>query len=215
MNDYPGIYCIYNVVTEKFYIGSSATVKDRLRGHKTALQGNYHHTKHLQSSWNKRGESSFVFKILRKCKIEECIPLEQYFLNAINPEYNTCEVAGSCLGIKRSDDTKMKLRLSKLGKKRSPEVVEQMRIRATGKTCSVESKLKMSESRIGKKKSEETRLRMCKQIIQIDRKTLETIKEFTSVQEAADYIKVNRGTIRNYLNEKVKHEYIWKFKIKK
>jgi len=104
-----GVYCIYNIVTHKFYIGSSITLKERMRRHYLDLKGNRHHIKYLQSSWNKRGEKDFIFRVLRTCPPEQCISLEQYFINAINPEYNCREIADKPLGTKRSLETKKKM----------------------------------------------------------------------------------------------------------
>ena len=59
-----GIYLIKNVVSGKFYVGSSGTLSERLRSHRRMLQGNRHDNRHLQHSWNKHGEDKFEFSVL-------------------------------------------------------------------------------------------------------------------------------------------------------
>jgi group I intron endonuclease len=64
-----GIYKIINVVTNDFYVGSSNKFAVRKREHWRQLRNNKHHNKHLQNSWNKYGESSFIFVIVENLPI--------------------------------------------------------------------------------------------------------------------------------------------------
>jgi len=60
-----GIYQIRNLNNGKRYIGSTLrNFKGRWKVHKSLLNNNKHSNKHLQLSWNKYGEKSFVFEIL-------------------------------------------------------------------------------------------------------------------------------------------------------
>lgn len=58
------IYKIINVKNGKFYVGSTTNLYERFRNHRKMLRGSRHHCKHLQASWNKYGEDSFVFVIV-------------------------------------------------------------------------------------------------------------------------------------------------------
>lgn len=82
-----GIYKIENIVTKKCYIGQSKDIYHRWTKHKTALRSNTHCNRHLQSSWNKYGENSFDFSILKLCKQEELDYFEKLFIK----KYNTIE----------------------------------------------------------------------------------------------------------------------------
>jgi len=50
-----------------------------------------------------------VFEILEECQPAQCIEQEQYWLDAIKPDYNICKIAGSTLGYQHSLDTKTKI----------------------------------------------------------------------------------------------------------
>jgi len=89
-----GVYQIVNRVNGKRYIGSSVNIKRRWQQHKNALRGGYHYNIYLQRSWNKYGKSSFVFQVIYYCDRDEIYDNEQFFLDAISPEYNILDVAG-------------------------------------------------------------------------------------------------------------------------
>ena len=60
-----GVYKIENLKNGKVYIGSSITnIFRRWSEHKKLLNGNRHHSKHLQSSYNIYGFENFKFEIL-------------------------------------------------------------------------------------------------------------------------------------------------------
>jgi hypothetical protein len=122
-----GVYTIYNVITHKFYIGSSINLRKRHNAHLKDLRNNRHHCNHLQNAWNKYGKESFIFKTIRTCPPDQCVSLEQYFINAVNPEYNVCKVAGSCLGRTVSIETRNKMSNSQKGKKASEETRRKLR----------------------------------------------------------------------------------------
>ena len=76
-----GIYMILNISNNKCYIGQSYDVKTRLRKHKEALKGNYHKNNHLQKSFNKYGEDSFIFSQILQCPISR---LDDYEISYIS-----------------------------------------------------------------------------------------------------------------------------------
>ena len=209
-----GVYAIYNKVTGKFYIGSSGTLKERLDGHRSKLRSGKHPIKYLQSSFNKRGEKDFLFKIIKRCPEDVMLEWEQYYINALDPEYNTCKIAGSTSGYKLSQEAKDKISKSKLGKPRPPEVLEKLRQANIGRKFSEERRREMSIVRKGKLKSTATKLNMSKKIVQLDKITGETVNEFSSIGDACKSYGVDRGTLRQYLYNRNKREteFIWKFK---
>lgn len=117
--DSSGIYQIKNVLNNKIYIGSSSNVKKRHDSHKRALISNKHKNSRLQNSWNKYGEAAFEFEILITCDPSMCIWYEQQFIDQWKPEYNLSPTAGSCLGVKNSDEVKRKRSKILIGNKRT------------------------------------------------------------------------------------------------
>jgi group I intron endonuclease len=61
--DRQGIYCIENITNGKLYIGSAVSFRKRWRCHRSDLNLNRHHSKHLQRSWN-NNPTALAFKIL-------------------------------------------------------------------------------------------------------------------------------------------------------
>lgn len=58
----------------------------------------------------KYGYSNFKVEILEFCNKDEVLAREQYYLDLLKPEYNILTVAGSSLGYKHSEETKVKLK---------------------------------------------------------------------------------------------------------
>jgi group I intron endonuclease len=163
-----GVYQIRNIVNNKRYIGSTICIHDRWREHQRALKENRHHSLPLQRAWNKHGENFFVFEILEivlqglLSKSEFKAPLlarEQYhkdLYKSYNRKfgYDICKIAGSCLGITRSKETRRKMGLAKIGNKNglgyrhSEEAKQKMRIVKMGVLRAKDVKQKISETMI-------------------------------------------------------------------
>lgn len=136
-----GIYKIHSIkFPKRIYIGSAKNFKNRKHGHITALRRGNHCNKKIQRHFNKYGEKDLVFTFILECKQSELLANEQYYIDTLNPWFNILKVAGSNLGKKLSEDTKMKI--SKANK---------------GRQCSEEERLRLSLMQKGKKASEETR----------------------------------------------------------
>ena len=89
---FAGVYMIKNSINGKSYIGSSISLYKRLSEHFEKLRKGIHKNPHLQSSYLKYGDV-FNFEILKICKPEEVFQTEQYYLDAIKPEYNINKMA--------------------------------------------------------------------------------------------------------------------------
>lgn len=87
-----GIYCIENITNHKTYIGSSKNIYQRLLKHFALLRHNKHQNAHLQSAWNKYGESSFRWFILELCDSAELTEKEQYCIDLFEAEYNITRI---------------------------------------------------------------------------------------------------------------------------
>lgn len=75
------IYKIENIINKKIYIGSTINFKQRKSDHLSRLRKNKHPNAYLQNSWNKYGEENFVIEILERCKIEDLLTREQYYID--------------------------------------------------------------------------------------------------------------------------------------
>ena len=155
------IYQIRNLINNKIYIGSAINFSKRCYNHRALLRKNKHHSKHLQSSWNKYGEENFVFEILEKIEDKnKLIEREQFYLDNSKSwddkiGYNMNKSANSRLGTKWTNEQKMKMKnygkpMYFKGKIHSLESKEKNRQAHLGKPHSEITKIKMSISRMGK-----------------------------------------------------------------
>ena len=85
-----GIYKIINIKNNKFYIGSTNNLKRRKKDHFSLLKKNKNHCKILQRAYNKYGEEAFTFEVLAYCPKEYLFKLEQWFVDTLKPQYNSC-----------------------------------------------------------------------------------------------------------------------------
>lgn len=106
------IYRIRNRINNHSYIGSTFQLKTRRNRHFYELKKESHHSIHLQNAYNKYGQENFIFEIMEELldtTVEDTLLREQYYFDTLNPEYNICKTAGSCIGVKRSNQTKEKI----------------------------------------------------------------------------------------------------------
>jgi hypothetical protein len=85
-----GIYRIKNIKNGKFYIGSTNNLIRRNKEHFSLLKRNKNHCKILQRAYNKYGEEAFTFEVLAYCPKEYLFKLEQWFVDTLKPQYNSC-----------------------------------------------------------------------------------------------------------------------------
>lgn len=131
------IYKIVNTVNGKCYIGSAVDFDRRVKKHKYDLKTGKHGNKHLQNSY-KKYRDCFTFTAL-ECDIDDefLLAKEQQYINSVKPDYNICiEVINTRRGVKASEDTKNKIRLSHIGLKASEETREKLRISHLGQKVS-------------------------------------------------------------------------------
>lgn len=205
----PGIYKIINLINNKIYIGSTKNLYYRwFYGHLKMMRKNKHANKHLQSSFNKYGESNFQFEIIEELINDRTILLEreQYYLDFFKSYdksigYNKDVLAKSSLGLKRSAESKLKMRLAKLGT-----------------TCSDEHKLNVSKAlknsawllnKFGKENP------FSIPVIQYDL-NMNFIKRWECAAEAKRELKFKNGHINSCCNglRKTANKFIWKYENK-
>ena len=159
-----GIYLIKNIINNKVYIGSAVNIDKRWKEHKTLLKEGKHHSCHLQSAWDLYGEQSFAFELIEEVSNpQDLLEHEQVYLDHYKSYegdrgYNICKVAGSPLGVKRSEETRKKL--SEANKNRSEETRKKINEANKRRIISEETRKKISEANKGKIVSEETRKKL-------------------------------------------------------
>jgi len=105
-----GIYCIFNNVNLKRYVGFSKDLKSRKNAHYSQLRKNKHNNHHLQAAYNIYKEESFTWEILEYCNIEVLPVREKYwisFYNSYISGYNKDE--GGSGDLYRSENTRKSL----------------------------------------------------------------------------------------------------------
>lgn len=78
------IYIIKNILSNKLYVGKTYCFEKRKNSHLSKLRRGNHFNKHLQHSYNKNGESIFVFEILEECDEAALDEREMYWISFYN-----------------------------------------------------------------------------------------------------------------------------------
>jgi group I intron endonuclease len=159
---FSGVYVIENLVNHKVYIGSAVNFEIRFALHRSQLLKGKHYNKHLQSAWNKYGVKNFVFWIIEIGDPKFLLRREQFYLEMFQGYkfgmYNISLIAGSSLGLKRSQETLRKCSKAQIGNKnalgikRSEETKQKLRDIKKGK--------KSGFAALGKQHSETTKRKM-------------------------------------------------------
>lgn len=155
-----GIYIIRNCVGPKYYIGSAVNLERRLKFHKWSLNRGSHSNPHLQRAWDKYDPVAFDFKVYFTCEKKDLIFHEQLTIDAFVTRYgresiyNICLTAGSTLGRKCSEETKIKIGLKSKGRwtgKHHTEATRKLMSKAQkGRIITPEARRKLSIFRKGK-----------------------------------------------------------------
>ena len=193
----PGIYFIYNIISNKYYIGSSLNVHKRILNHKNLLLRNKHHSYKLQASYNKYGKDVFIFKSLEQflfpenyskdIKIEYLECFEEYYIK----KYNSFKNGYNVSKIPRI-----------IGNTNTPESIKkgiETRIKKDGYFVSEEKKEKISlalkNSEYFKKQQKLAALKRRKKIYQYDLEG-NFIKEWDFINQASKELNIYPSSIR-------------------
>lgn len=107
-----GIYKIVHTPSGKYYIGSAINIVNRFVRHRADLRANRHHCIYLQRLWNKHSENDFIFgfveEVADKTLLIQCEQNHIDFAVASGLCLNVCLVAGNCIGVKQSIETRKK-----------------------------------------------------------------------------------------------------------
>lgn len=200
-----GIYQIRNTANGRVYVGQAVDLDKRWIKHLHHLRAGNHHCLPLQNSWNKHGEKTFEFSVLRVCEINkaELTRLEQSYMNELCSHiseggYNIAPAAGSNIGVKYSAESRAKMSAAQKGRIFSDEAKAKISASLTGKKASPETVEKRRAKPKGKVRTPE----QIKNIRQIARKRVETpeYKAFGKSQTLRDWAEeygINKAMLRN------------------
>jgi len=109
-----GIYRIRNVVSGRFYVGSSEDVYRRFEAHRRHLRKGAHKNIGLQASWNKHGEDVFRFEILVRPAQADLRAVERRMLVPLLSHPLCCNMHDETYvhprtGVPHSDETRAKI----------------------------------------------------------------------------------------------------------
>lgn len=228
-----GIYKIQ--INNHVYIGSTTGrygFSTRWSKHCSQLKNNTHHSIIMQNCFNKYKQANF--EIVAICDKQDCIKLEQYYIDTLNPDMNVCRVAKSCTGIKQSKQTIEKRVLKLIGQKRTLEHKLKMSESAKGRILTEQQKLNMSKARKDKPLTEEHKINIGKSLMgrKMSAEAIEAsaksrrkpilqytkdmifLKEWSSTTNASKELDIKITAINACLNNKSKTSggYIWKYK---
>jgi len=89
----PGVYMVKNLITGERYIGQSVIPYSRraihFSNHKETGTSRCPTNKLMQKAMKQYGLESFVFGIIEHCKPKQLLERERYYINLLNPEYNS------------------------------------------------------------------------------------------------------------------------------
>ena len=144
--------------------------------------------------------------ILDKVKNKKyLIQKEQYWIDKTKYAnkkygYNIASTAGSSLGLKMSDESKIKISKAKIGNKVW-----------LGKKHTEKSKRKMSEAQKGRKHTEETKLKISKPVAQINPDNNLVITTWNSMTEVEEFFELWQGAISQAIHRQTKTKgFIWR-----
>lgn len=199
-----GIYRWNNLVTGKSYVGSAKSLNNRF--------SIYYFNKCLKYRLNqgssiiyrallKYGHLDFSLDILEYCDETSLVKREQYYIDLLKPEYNICKKAGSRLGYKHSEATKIKMSISQsgdkhpfFGKRHSLETRIKIgnnlkfAVRPNNKPLSLETKIKLSLKSKGVP-------------VEIFDNKNNFIKRFTTMTSVANHFNISIRTVGRYLDK--------------
>nr|YP_010608762.1 hypothetical protein PNX16_mgp009 [Drechslerella dactyloides]WAN89842.1 hypothetical protein [Drechslerella dactyloides] len=220
-----GIYKWTNKITNDIYIGQSADLAKRFIKYFNLSYLKNRESLVISRALIKYGYSNFTLEILEYCDITNLTEREQYYIDKLNPKYNTLKLAGSSLGYKHSEETKLKISKSLkgiyvkeksalYGRTHSEETKRLMALKKYkennnlfGKTHSEKTKELIRQKALGRIHSEETLLKMSTSqgypvniYEKCDSQGFKLIGSFVSIRRAAKFLEISGSTVKKYIN---------------
>ena len=168
-----GIYKI-SLQDGRCYVGQSVDIRRRWYLHRHDLRHRSARSTYFQRAWNKYGEDAFSFEVLEEVEpIRELLATrEQFWMDSLKPVFNIEPAAGSSLGIKRSMETREKIRAARSKQIFTDETRQKLSLAGMGRPswnkgtsiCPNREQLvqinKGNTYNVGRKASDETRAKM-------------------------------------------------------
>ena len=214
-----GIYRLINRINNKSYIGSANNLRTRFYV--------YYSSNRLKNSNMiiykailKYGYKNFTLDILEYCNPNVLLEREQYYIDNLEPIYNSLTKAGSSIGYKHTSDTLDKFKLRKISDITRINLAKA----ATNRIMDEKVRTKISLARKGVKLSDETKRKLSAIAIEREGVGVEVtniltneVKEYVTITLASISLGVSRTTIRKciILGKSLKKTYIIKSIIKK
>ena len=126
---------------------------------------------------------NFRLEILEYCAKSETIKKEQFYIDLLKPEYNILTKAGSSLGYKHSEETRVKYKLRVL----SEEALANLRKAKLGAVLSPLARA--------------NQLLASSHVITIENVESKDRIEYSSIRAAARKLRVNHATLLNYVDK--------------
>lgn len=191
------IYKIINKINLKSYIGlTTKTVEQRWAKHVRDSLGSARRSQALHLAIRKYGKENFYVEILAKCRSIEELNLKEFELikehGTMSPNGYNLHTGGNYHTI--SSETKVKMALAQMGKKQSEETKEKRNSKLKGRVWEQDILDKRAKS-------------ISKSVLEINSGQI-----FSSVNEAAEYFKVNPKGISKNLHGKSNHYFGLKFR---
>lgn len=235
-----GIYCIKNLINNKVYIGKTNDLQSRWKNHLFVLRANTHSNKHLQTAFNKYGESNFEFIVLLSFNYfnnDELNQLEIQYIEQYKSYINTFGYNKTLGGDGRSHTQESKqlikeqhsipilqydLQMNFIKEWSSMrEAANELGIYESGINACVNGKSKFSRGFIWKRKENPIEyVQKPKKVymgkpFQVSQYTLEglLIKTWISISEASKQTKTSKSSIIRCCKNKQKtaNNFIWKY----
>lgn len=108
-----GVYKFSNVITNESYVGSSSNISKRFSRY---FSLNYlkdkieRYNSRIYTAILENGYNNFNIEILEYCDVNIILKREQYYIDLLKPKYNIALRAGSLLGFKHTEKTKLKFK---------------------------------------------------------------------------------------------------------
>jgi group I intron endonuclease len=200
-----GIYKITNP-KGKIYIGKSISIEERMNSYK--YEGSRKHQPKINNSISKYGIENHEFEVIEYCSLEELNSKEIFWINKFDSIQEGLNCSSGGEGGPRDTKTKHQISHSLTGKKASDETKTKMR------NSKLNHPMYNNEWKETMKKTTWSSGTSSKPIIQLSLKG-EFIQEFKSLTKAVKSLnKIHTGPISNCLNKRTKssYGYIWKYK---
>jgi group I intron endonuclease len=141
------VYCIKNIYSNKFYVGSTKNVVRRKSRHFGTLRKGVHRNRRLQKDYFRYGEGAFEFIVLCKTSTKEkALKFEQMFIDGFEQTYNILPKAGSAEGREYTNKTLMKMSETAKGRIITEEQKAKLRVLNLGRKIPEEVRKRMSEA---------------------------------------------------------------------